>query len=69
MKQIELYKVGFVKNAANEADNSFMWVCPIRELGSTSGVKDVEVFEDRVTQVFADSFSELGDSKKPYPDA
>ena len=65
MKQIEHYKVGFVKNAANEADNSFMWVCPIRELGSTSGVKDVEVFEDRVTQVFADSFSELGDSEKP----
>ena len=72
MQQIEYYyKVGFVKNAAHEEDSSFMWVSPIRELSSKSEVKDVEVFEERVNQVFTDSSSELlrdassKDSEKP----
>ena len=71
MKQIEYHKVGFVKNAAHEADISFMWVSPIRDLCSKSEVKNVEVFEERVNQVFADSSSGLirdassRDSEKP----
>ena len=60
MKQIEYYKVGFVKHAANEVQSSCMWVSPIRELCSNSKeVKDVELFEERVNQILADSFPEL----------
>ena len=60
MKKIDYYKVGFVKNAANEAQSSSMWVSPIRELCSNSKeVKDVALFEARVHQILADSFPEL----------
>ena len=60
MKEIEYYKVGFVKNAANEAQSSYMWVSPIRDLCSNSKeVKDVEVFEERVNQFLADPIPEL----------
>ena len=60
MKKIEYFKVGFVKNAANEAQSSSMWVSPIRELCSNSKeVKDVALFEERVNQILADSFPEL----------
>ena len=59
MEKLEYYKVGFVRNAASEAESSFFWVTPIRELCSNSNtqVKDVEVFEERVNQIFSSSSS------------
>lgn len=59
MEKLEYYKVGFVRNAATEAQSSFFWVTPIRELCSNSNtqVKDVEVFEERVNQIFSNSSS------------
>ena len=60
MEKLEYYKVGFVRNAASEAESSFFWVTPKRELCSNSNtqVKDVEVFEERVNQIFSCSSSE-----------
>ena len=57
MEKLEYYKVGFVRNAASEAQSSFFWVTPKRELCSNSNtqVNDVEVFEERVNQIFSDS--------------
>ena len=59
MEKLEYYKVGFVRNAASEAESSFFWVTPKRELCSNSNtqVKDVEVFEERVNQIFSGSSS------------
>ena len=59
MEKLEYYKVGFVKNAASEAQSSFFWVTPKRDLCSNSNtqVKDVEVFEERVNQIFSSSSS------------
>ena len=59
MEKLEYYKVGFVKDAASGAQSSFFWVTPIRDLCSNSNtqVKDVEVFEERVNQIFSSSSS------------